>query len=181
MREGKFKNYFWLSSFDYRFDDLQKDKVLNHLVGSQVVVTSFDSGIIRLSPEEIAAGWKMMGKLAVSPVLEESCINQKFVPYDGFDEWWVFKRFDAPIEIQPFVNFSEFLLMTEEEIRNISDPHCDKDSVESKIHLINRFWNQLTEHSPIAYFGDGDNFNFASMNKDLFEAVCSSVKKFENL
>jgi hypothetical protein len=52
------------------------------IVGKYLVNTSFDSGSLSLSPEEISLGWRKYNKLAMSPVIKD--VSE--VPYCHYSE-----------------------------------------------------------------------------------------------
>ena len=74
------------------------------VLGRHLVCTSFDSGSLALGPQEVAAGWRMVGSLAHSPPI--TALDQ--VPHDQFYEWLAF---DGPVEVSAFdtmVNYTGF-------------------------------------------------------------------------
>ena len=73
-------------------------------IGRYLVNTSFDSGSLELSQEEMQQGWFKIGALAHSPRIES--VDQ--IPYDQYDEWLVF---DHSVRIEHFdtlVNYGGF-------------------------------------------------------------------------
>ena len=69
-------------------------------LGRFLVNTSFDSGFLTLSPEEVRAGWKMIDRLAHSPRITAA----SEIPHDQFDEWLAF---DQPVQVPEFRNYGE--------------------------------------------------------------------------
>ncbi|QJX00279.1 hypothetical protein [Frigoriglobus tundricola] len=105
-----------------------------------VVVTSLDSGPLRLADDELAAGWRQVGSLAVSPKSPAPWS----LPRGGWDEWYVFE--DAPPSHAPevFVNYGGFSLR----------PDTGNEGQQSAVE---RFWGQLAEWWPESYLAEGDN------------------------
>jgi hypothetical protein len=105
------------------------------VVGRFLVNTSFDSGFLTLSPEEIAAGWRMVDRLAHTSKISD--IAQ--LPHDQYDEWLAF---DCPVEVSEFetmVNYGSFTPIDfawEEKLEN--------------------YWQQILHWRPRHAFGEND-------------------------
>jgi hypothetical protein len=105
-----------------------------------VVVTSFDSGPLRLTPEDIALGWQQCGTLAVSPKSPAS----RPLPLGEWDEWFVFEEVPPVRSAEVFINYGGFSL---------------KPDPENEWHqaTLERFWGQIAEWRPESYLAEGDN------------------------
>ena len=105
-----------------------------------VVVTSFDSGPLRLSPEDIASGWQQCGSLAVSPKSPAT----RALQLGEWDEWFVFDKTPGVRSPEVFINYGGFSLRP--------DPENEWHQA-----ALERFWDQLAEWWPESYLAEGDN------------------------
>jgi hypothetical protein len=159
--------YEWLVT-DRQFDLLQicPDVAL----GKYIAITSFDSGPLVLTNEEIAAGWESRGNIAYSPKIRDIVS----LPRAEYDEWYIFggpvdlgtshigeNVFEAPQEqghVSIFVNYGFSLHPPE------------------RTSLATLFWPQMARIRPESYVSDNDYLTFVSANKILFASVHHAVK-----
>jgi len=106
------------------------------VIGRYLVNTSFDSGFLDLSSDEITAGWYKLGDLAHSPRIE--AIEQ--IPHDQFDECLVF---DTPTRVGRFETL----------VNHCSFNPIDFDWPEKVEH----FWNQINGIQPLNVLGENDS------------------------
>jgi hypothetical protein len=141
------------------------------LLGRYLVVASFDSGPLHPNAEETAAGWCLDNQLAYSPRLE----SLSRLPYDNFDEWYVFTSPTRLSSCDVFINFGRFTLRNPEESLAELDPTWDrvgaKALADEQMLQQGQFWSQVELLGPESYIADGDNFIFATTNTDLFARV----------
>ncbi len=157
LTTGKEGNYFWLQVLD-----LANGHIVEHvpetLNGKQLVITSYDSGQLVLSEEEIQLGFKNFGNVTILPV----GIQLENIPEGSGDEWYIFDV-EIPPEIQSahvFVNYLGF--------------HFDKsDKVKD---LQNQFWSQMEKLKPESYLGDTHILLFATSNEYLFKKVLNCLR-----
>jgi hypothetical protein len=166
---GSHGAYEWLVTDD-DFDLLQLCPKI--VLGKYLAVTSIDSGWLRPTDKQTAAGWQSRLKIAYSPIIE---IAQD-VPHDGYDEWYIFDTpadlgtshlaeniFEVPQEhghLSVFVNYG-FALHPPER---------------ADTHLVTLFWEQITRIRPESYVSDNDYLTFVSGNKPVFAGVLDAVK-----
>ena len=159
--------YDWLVT-DQQFDLLEVCPEV--VLGQYVAITSIDSGALRLSDEELRAGWEAREKIAYSPKIEQA----SGLPSAGWDEWYIFGRptdlgishlaeniFEVPQQpghISVFVNFRLALHLPEMKVLN------------------DMFWQQIARVRPESYVADNDYLNFVTMNKTLFASVHDALK-----
>jgi hypothetical protein len=126
---------------DWRDDrrDLVLPKLWQHapelVVGRFLVNTSFDSGFLTLNPEQIAAGWHVVGRLGHSPKI--ASVAQ--VPHDQYDEWLAF---DSTVEISEFETLVNYATFTP----------IDFSWEEKREH----YWHQILRWRPLHVFGEND-------------------------
>jgi hypothetical protein len=120
------------------------------VVGRYLVNTSFDSGFLTLSDEEREAGWRMVGRLAHTPLIG----GTDQIPHDQYDEWLVF---DHPAQVEEFetmVNYSNF-------------SPVDFDWEEKR----ERFWEQVVRLHPLHVIGENHGLYLVSRNGELISRL----------
>jgi hypothetical protein len=163
--------YDWLTT-EYELETLL-ELCPELLLNKYLAVTSIDSGFLTPSDSGFSGGWESRGNIAYSPRIE----SVKGLPYDGYDEWYVFPApvdlgeashgnvFEAPLtpgRVEVFVNYGGFGLHIPE-----------AGGLE---HL---FWKQLDWIQPESYIGDGsDCLTLVSKNTELFVRFREALKKF---
>jgi hypothetical protein len=122
------------------------------VVGKYVAITSFDSGPLKPSEEEVAKGWGAVEDVAYSPQVQ----TPDELPSDLYDEWWIF---DQPTRIESpdvFVNIGHFTLETPKE--TVDDPTWDataqQNLARSQRALQDRFWLQVRKLQPTSFLCD---------------------------
>jgi hypothetical protein len=151
MFKGTYENYYWV---EWEVNDHFLRGLLSQfpqiVLGKYLVNTSFDSGSLMLADEEIAQGWYKHNDLAISP----SITDVLSIPYDQYDEWYVFnspKTFD---NYEVFVNYGGFSL---------------HDSAFAEIQ--ERFWQQLGYISPETFLAEGDFLICVTKDAKLFNLL----------
>jgi hypothetical protein len=164
MQSGKHGTFFWAQKPNGRLD-----RLLGHcpaLVEEKfVIVTSLDSGPLRLQPNELAAGWTQSGQLAYSPRIARA----DAIPREGYDEWYIFT---GPPQVQVdevFAN-SHFELHGRD-----SDPGKPQWWFEHLQEKQERFWNQIARLQPQSYVAEGDLLTVATQDHALFESVMNAL------
>src|SRR4051794_35587986 len=97
---GEWCNFRWFQSSDLSLGGLV-EAVPDLLRDRFVVVTSLDSGPLRLTPDDTAAGWRQSGSLAISP----KSPTPRSLPLGEWDEWFLFEELPAVGSLDVFVNF----------------------------------------------------------------------------
>jgi hypothetical protein len=150
---GEWCNFRWFQSNDLSLGGLVE--AVPDLVRDRfVVVTSFDSGPLRLSPEDIASGWRQSGSRALSP----KSADPRSLPLGEWDEWFVFEELPAVHSLEVFVNYGGFSL------RPVPRNEWQQAALE-------RFWGQLTEWLPESYLAEGDNLICVTRAEMLIPAL----------
>jgi hypothetical protein len=161
LHSGRHDGYRWLASHTNR-DHLPG--VLRScpqlVLGKFVAITSFDSGPLTPSQEELRAGWSFDGRIMYSPTITDPSV----IPHEQYDEWLIFSHETRQLpELQVFINFGGFTLAE-------TDPDHHREHRE-------RLWSQLAHVSAESYLAEGDYFLFASKNESAFECVEEAVKQ----
>jgi hypothetical protein len=158
IRTGQRGDYSWLVSTTRipAFTDL----IIRSHLGLRLCISSFDSGPLRLTDDELAVGWTMQGTVAVSPSLN----TVLEIPYDCFDEWYILNSPEVIGDVKVFVNYVGFSLS--------ASPGDFGDSAD----LRSWFWEQLERIRPESYVAMGDNDIVVSRNRLLVQAVLAAAE-----
>jgi len=144
------------------------------LLGRFVVVTSFDSGPLTLNESERAMGWSMNNELAYTTRVS----SVETLPYDNFDEWYVFKDPVQLANCEVFVTGGGFTFEDPPPADPTWDISLAQENAERLTGVQTRFWDQLNSFNPESYIAEGGLFLFASANQELFTAVASAFKDY---
>jgi hypothetical protein len=150
---GEWCNFRWFQSRDLSIGRLVE--AVPDLVRDRfVVVTSFDSGPLRLTPDDIAAGWRQSGSYAVSP----KSPGTESLPLGEWEECFVFKELPPVRSPEVFINYGGFSLRP--------DPRNEWQQA-----TLERFWGQVAEWSPESYLAEGDNLICVTRAATLIPAL----------
>jgi hypothetical protein len=172
IQSGQHGEYHWIVS---RYEiGILPQIVLRFHPGMRICVTSFDSGSMRLSHEELEIGWTMQRNVAISPPVVPSLV----IPHDRYDEWYVvglpsFHEFDFEV----FVNYGAFSLYPVERIQSGCDTSEVKIDIEWLGLLQQRFWSQMQRLSPESYVAMGDNDIVVSRNAAFIADVQKRIRR----
>src|SRR6516165_1024949 len=96
---GEWCNFRWFQASDLSLGALVE--AVPELVHDRlVVVTSFDSGPLRLTLDDVASGWQQSGFLAISP----KSPSPSSLPLGEWDEWYVFEEMPSARSPEVFIN-----------------------------------------------------------------------------
>jgi hypothetical protein len=183
LQKGKQGHYFWLAR---NLDMQNTSRSLAHLLdpcpevvlGKFVVVTSLDSGVLQLTPQQVSDGWIQAGELAMSPRITDA----RDVPFEWFDEWYIFDNPPVPTDVEVFVNYGTFSLGDPRP--TVSTMYIGTDTervaqlVEGALELQQKFWAQIERIKPKSYLANGNSFTFVTQDSDLFNKI---VRAFDDL
>jgi hypothetical protein len=151
MFTGQRNGYGWVeweSRSQYLSDLLS---VFPQLVLKKYLVnTSFDSGSLSLSPEEVGRGWRKHNKLALSPLVGD--VSE--VPLCHYSEWYVFLSPVTFDDYEDFINYGGFSLELPD-FRGLQE----------------RFWRQLDRLAPESFLAEGDNLVCVTRDAKLFHQL----------
>ena len=88
--------------------------------------------------------------LALSPKIEST----EVIPFDGYDEWYVFDEKRTFEDHKVFVNWGGFSL-------------CHPSFED----LMQGFWKQIRALNPTTYLAEGDNLVCVTRNRELYKSV----------
>ncbi len=121
------------------------------VAGKCVVVTSVDSGPLRVGTELAAAGWIQRGDLA----LLARAGDDEDVPCGEYDEWYAFDNVTAIDRIDVFVN---------------GPPVVSQGD--------GAFWSQMERLAPFAHAADGDTLCVVCRDAEIVAAVAEIMRGF---
>jgi hypothetical protein len=129
------------------------------VIGKCLIITSFDSGPLRVSAEELAKGWREIGNLVIVPRVQST----EELPYDQYDEWLVFPNYAEPEVPETFVNSGLFRLAhfsTLEAEATAAVPNgADILGARYRAGLLaerqERFWDLIVRVNPETWIGNG--------------------------
>ena len=129
MNEGKTYNYHWIEGNEFGLHSLVT-KCPQLIIGKNVVITSFDSGPLSPNDEEKGLGWYSKDDVFYAPKIT----NPKKLPYDQYDEWYIFDKLKEFKPIDAFVNYGSFFLRDPDYQLNEMDPTWDKVAIQHQIN-----------------------------------------------
>jgi hypothetical protein len=156
-------------------------KVCPELVlGKYLVVTSFDSGPLRLTATEFETGWLQHDELAINP----SVRSVKDIPCDEYDEWFIFSSTPMLEGFKVFVNYGSFSLRDPQSLiagAESPDHHTGiKYAIETLEAWQELFWLQLELKAAETYVASGDRFILATQDQALYEKFARSLRDANN-
>ena len=167
---GNSAGYRWFQSAQLCLHELLTE-IPSLVVGRYITVTSFDSGPLRLSEEEILAGWISKDSIAYSPLVTDP----HNMPHDQYDEWYVFQNRITIGSPEVFVNLSAFGLRSPDYLLENIEPTWDRNLANRQSEFIaqyqERFWSQLARIQPESYLAEGDNLICVTRNKTTYDAL----------
>lgn len=177
LTQGKHDQFFWLQrSIETEGVDLPLIRLTKDcsevLLGKHLLVTSLDSGSLRLKDQQIDQGWRREGKVAASPRIT----NVSDAPFQWFDEWYIFAdALPEMPEVQVFVNYGAFSLgeanSTIDTVYVGPDDNIETEMAAAVAALQKRFWTQLESLNPESYVANGNCFIFVTRDAQLHEKV----------
>lgn len=153
MKAGRKADYYWIE-WDERSKFL-KDLLSEYpqlVIDKYLVNTSFDSGSLSLSSEEIEQGWHTKDSLTFSPQIK----TVESISGYGYDEWYVFNSPKTMGDIEVFVNYLGFSL---------------HQSMFAEIQKA--FWKQIELLQPESFLAEGDNLICVTKAENLFSQMSS--------
>jgi hypothetical protein len=176
MNEGKTHNYFWIEECDFDFDDLVT-KCPDLLLRKNIAITAFDGGPLIPNDEEKSLGWYSKDDVFYIPDIT----NLDKLPYDQYDEWYVFENLKEFKPIDPFVNYGAFFLRDPIFLLEDADPIWDKVGIKMHIDMLkemqNKFWNFIKLIEPRSFIMDNGRFIFGSRFHEDIDMIKTKIEE----
>jgi hypothetical protein len=159
MFHGVQGDYRWLETSAHGIYDVLH--VCPAVVANKnIVITSFDSGL-QPTDEERQRGWRVYGRSIHIPVGE----NVSAIPFEIFDEWYIFSS-DAPErDYKVFVNFEWFTLGPAQAVYSRSGTALDLKRMQRW------FWQEIERVRPESYLACGKRLKFLTREPAHFNQV----------
>ena len=172
MRRGKHGEYGWLESDSPLAQLSDVVKAVPELVrGYYVAITSFDSGLLKVSSDEITAGWRQFEGLAISPRVDSTI----HLPSEGYDEWYVLPSPDPFPYEDRFINYNGFSLRDPNDLLNTADPTWDHVGIHAEMERLRQlqsgFWNAMLAAGAVTFLGEGSRVIVATKLWELLDRV----------
>lgn len=126
-----------------------------------IVITSFGSGPLQPTPDEYQRGWRVNGRSVHIPVGE----NVSAIPFEIFDEWYIFSADSPQIDYKVFVKFDWFTLGPAQAVYAGSGSGFDLKRMQRW------FWQELDRLQPETYLACGARLKFVTREPELFHRV----------
>ena len=166
MHIGKKQNYHWLVASEEIRGAI--DLVIEHHQQQYLHITSFDSGPLKLTREELELGWNQESSVSLSPRLH----NELAIPHDQYDEYYLSRdKLEFPSNLEVFVNYGAFTLAHPDELTKNDDPTWERKRFDFLYPFQDRFWQQLNIIEPESYVAIGDHDIFVSKNESFIKAI----------
>lgn len=173
METGEQGNYFWLEDASLFIGDLLA-VAPEIVVGEYLVVTSFDSGPLELGDEQFQQGWMQHDDLAINP----SVLNTSDIPFDEYDEWYLFRTAPLLEGFEVFVNYGSFCLQDPEQLFAKS-PSTDVVGTRYLVDVVRdmqeRFWNQLELKAVESYVAGGSRLTVATKKANMHKVLVTRL------
>src|SRR5262249_3700923 len=105
MFHGVHDEYRWLETSAHEIYDVL------HIcpavaANRNIVITSFDAGTLQPTDDEFRRGWRVSGRSVHIPV----GANVSAIPFEVFDEWYIFSTDSPDIDFKVYVKYDWFTL-----------------------------------------------------------------------
>jgi len=171
---GERGRYRWMTIYtQYSLLGLLLKGVPDIVKGKCVAITSFDGGPLTPNEEERERGWHCVGDVFWTTPVD----NPFLIPYEDYDEWYIFDNEINLGEVTNFVNYGAFVLDNYETIaeRLKENPTWDRKLVQKEIEgkktLQDKFWRQIEKYNPVSFVAEGYIFNLATRDLPTFEKI----------
>jgi hypothetical protein len=160
MFHGVQGEYRWLETPAHQiYDVLQVCPAV--AANRNIVISSFDSGPLQPTSNEMQRGWRICGRTMHIPVGE----NVSSVPFEVFDEWYIFTGDSPERDYKVFVKHDWFTLGPAQALYSRNGNAFDLKRMQRW------FWQEIEQLAPESYMGRGSRMKFVSRNPEFFNAV----------
>jgi hypothetical protein len=160
MFHGSQGDYRWLETAAHTiYDVLQVCPAV--AANKNIVITAFDSDPLQPTSEEMQRGWRVSGRSVHIPLGN----NISSIPFEIFDEWYIFSA-DAPDrDYRVFVKEDWFTLGPAQSLYTRNGNAFDLKRMQRL------FWQEIEQVAPESYLARGSRLKFVTRNSDHFNLV----------
>lgn len=160
MFHGVQGEYRWLETAAHEiYDVLQVCPAV--AANKNIVITSFDSGPLQPTADELQRGWRVNGRSIYIPLGD----NVSAIPFEIFDEWYIFGSEAPERDYKVFVKHDWFTLGPAQALYSRNGSAFDLKRMQRW------FWQEMEQVSPESYLGRGNRLKFVSRNPEHFNTV----------
>jgi hypothetical protein len=170
MFHGVHGEYRWLETSAHEiYDVLQVCPAV--AANKHIVITSFDSGPLQPTAEEFERGWRVHGRSMHIPVGD----SVSAIPFEIFDEWYIFPSEPAQADYRVFVNYEWFTLGPAQAVFARSGSAFDLKRMQRW------FWQEIERFAPETYLACGNRLKFVTREPELFHRVLRGLSELGRL
>jgi hypothetical protein len=160
MFHGVNGDYRWLETAAHEiYDVLQVCPAV--AANKNIVITSSDSGPLQPTSEELQRGWRVHGRCVHIPVGN----NVSSIPFEVFDEWYIFAAEAPERDYRVFVKFDWFTLGPAQALYSRSGNAFDLKRMQRW------FWQEIESVRPESYLARGNRLKFITKDAEHFNQV----------
>lgn len=160
MFHGAQGEYRWLETSAHEiYDVLQVCPAV--AVNKNLVITSFDSEPLQPTSEEMQRGWRVSGSSVHIPLGD----SISAIPFEIFDEWYIFPEGAPERDYKVFVKHDWFTLGPAQAVYTRNGNAFDLKRMQRW------FWQEMEQVRPESYLGRGSRLKFVTRNPDHFNLV----------
>lgn len=167
MFHGVQGEYRWLETSAHEiYDVLQVCPAV--AANKNIVITSFDSSPLQPTSEEMQRGWRVSGRSVHIPVRD----NLSAIPFEIFDEWYIFSAESPERDYRVFVKHDWFTLGPAQALYG--------NAFDLK-RMQRWFWQEIEQVRPESYLGRGSRLKFVTRNPEHFNQVLRGLSSLAKL
>ena len=170
MFHGVQGEYRWLETSAHEiYDVLQVCPAV--AANKNIVITAFDAGPLQLTSQEMQRGWRVSGRSVHIPVGD----NLSAIPFEIFDEWYIFTMESPERDYRVFVKHDWFTLGPAQALYARNGNGFDLKRMQRW------FWQEIEQARPESYLGRGSRLKFVTRNPEHFNQVLRGLSSLAKL
>jgi hypothetical protein len=132
-----------------------------------IVITSCSAEPLQPTEEERQRGWRVNGRSIYIPVGN----SVSAIPFEVFDEWYIFSAAAPERDYKNFVKFDWFTLGPAQSLYSQSGTHFDLKRMQRW------FWREMERVRPESYLACGTRLKFVTCNAANFNQVLRGLSE----
>jgi hypothetical protein len=163
IKKGVHGEYTWFQSTE-NYLTVLVDQVKELVVGKTVAIVAYEGEPIRLTQEEMKAGWQQLSTVALSPIID----RPSEIPQNSYDEWYAFAGVSALPINESFATCGGFSLDQSAGENPFLPQSLKKKQIDTTLRKRQeRFWKQLELLKPESYMAETDKLIVVTKNPAL--------------
>lgn len=164
MFHGSHGSFRWVESPAHKAQDVLQ-LCPESVLGKYLVITAFDPGKITAMAQESLRAWRVEGSALYVP----PSADLLEIPYDVFNEWFIFTAAPAQQKLESFMTSSWFTLGP------CLSGNADRATQWEIKRAQRAFWQLLESANPESYLACGTRLIFATRSVPYFSAVLRHI------